>query len=218
MRKIRFMSSAAALSLLVFSATSVMAVDPYDNSNDTVTCGTITKGVIKPKPVLTSTGPFVTSVFSVSGTLGGCTSPSHPALVFPEGKSKFKGTINAPTNSCAALNGSTTASGTITVSWNATDGVGGPGLLLKTSTITLPANSTTGGAALVAGDLHGSFDFGTPTPLAVSGAFTGGDGGATSTGTVITQESVTTILNFCGLTPPKGLKQINLGVGSLKLQ
>src|SRR5262249_46696696 len=49
--------SAAALSLLAFGATAALAgPPPYDNQLDSVTCGTILKGVIKPKPVLTLTG------------------------------------------------------------------------------------------------------------------------------------------------------------------
>jgi hypothetical protein len=209
--------SAAVLSLLVLGSTSVMA--QYDNTNDTVTCGTILKGKIKPKPVLNNTGPFVASVFSISGTLGGCSSPSHPALVFPEGKSKFKGTINAPTNNCVALAGPSTATGSVTITWSATDGVGGAGLLNKTSVVTIPANGSAGNFAPVAGALHGTFDLGVPNAaLSVTGGFTGGTGGAGSTATVITTESVPTILSFCALTPPKGLKQITIGVGGLTLQ
>jgi len=210
--------SAAALSLLVFGATSVLAgPPPYDNSNDTVHCGTILKGVIKPKPVLNNVGSGP-SVFSISGTLGGCSSASNPALVFPEGKSKFKGTINAPTNACAALAGPSTSTGSITITWGAT-APGGAALLNKTSIVAIPSGGSAGSFAAIAGDSHGTFDLGVPnTALSVTGAFTGGTGGAGSTATVITTESVPTILSFCGLTPPKGLKQITISVGGLTLQ
>jgi hypothetical protein len=218
---INWKCSAAVLSLLVLGSTSVMAgPPPYNNANDTVKCGTISKGVIKPKPVLNNTG-VAPSVFSISGTLGGCTSPSNPNLVFPEGKSKFKGTINAPTSNCAGLAGPSTSTGTLTITWGATDSVSGAGMLNKTSTVTIPSNGSVGNFAVVAGDSHGTFDLGqpgAPAALSVTGGFTGGNGGATSTATVITQESVTTILSFCALPAPKGLKQITIGVGGLTLQ
>jgi hypothetical protein len=218
--------SAAALSLLVFGATSAMAgPPPYDNSNDTVTCGTILKGVIKPKPVLTLTGA-TPAVLAISGTLSGCTSPSNPNLVFPEGKSKFKGTINAPTNNCTALAGVTTSTGTITITWGATDSVSGAGLLNKTSTVTLPSMSSSGAFSVIAGDQHGDFTLGPPNvALSVAGGFRGpGGSGAASSAEVITTESVTTILRACDTAaappaiPGKGLKQIGIGVGRVTLQ
>ena len=217
--------SAAVLSLFVLGATSVLAgPPPYDNSNDTVTCGTILKGVIKPKPVLTNTGA-VASVFALSGTLSGCSSPSNANLVFPEGKSKFKGTINAPTNNCLALAGSSAATGSITITWGATNSVDGAGLLNKTSTVTIPAMGSTGSFVVVGGDQHGEFILGTPNALTVAGGFRGpGGSGAGSTAEVITTESVTTILRACDTAaappaiPGKGLKQIGIGVGRVTLQ
>ncbi len=224
MSRLSFVSSAAVLSLFVVGSTAVLAgPPPYDNSNDTVTCGTILKGAIKPKPVLTLTGA-VPSVFAISGTLSGCSSPSNPNLVFPEGKSKFKGTINAPNNNCLSLAGSSTATGTLTITWGATDSVSGAGMLNKSSVVTIPSMGSTGNFVVVAGDQHGSFDLGTPVALSVTGGFTGGNGGATSTASVITTESVVSILRACDTTaappaiPGKGVKQITIGVGGLTLQ
>jgi hypothetical protein len=208
--------SVAALSLLVLGSTSALA--QYDNSNDTVHCGTILKGVIKPKPVLNNAGAGP-SVFAIGGKLGGCASPSNPNLVFPEGKSKFKGTINAPTSNCAGLAGVSTSTGTITITFSATDSVSGDALLNKTSVVNIPSGSSAGNFASVGGDTHGTFDLGVPNAaLSVTGGFTGGDGGATSTAQVITSESVATILNYCGQPLPKGLKQISIGVGAITLQ
>jgi hypothetical protein len=106
----------------VFAPAAVAGVPAYDNSQDTVVCTTITKGLIKAVPPLSLIPPFASATtISVSGTLGGCVSPSHPTLVFPEGKSKFKGTINGTTNNCLSLNGPTTGTGALTVTWGATD-------------------------------------------------------------------------------------------------
>ena len=88
---------------------------PVDNSNGTVSCDTITKGVIKPKPTLTLAGGFAT-VLSVQGVLRGCTT-NVPGVTFPDGKSKFKGTIAANDNGCAGLAGASTSTGAITITW-----------------------------------------------------------------------------------------------------
>jgi hypothetical protein len=206
---------------LLFGAASVQAgPPPYDNSNDTVTCGTILKGVIKPKPVLNFAGAGA-SIFAIGGTLGGCSSPSNPDLVFPDGKSKFKGTINAPTSNCGGLLGPSAATGTITITWGATNSLTGAGLLNKTSTVNIPANGSAGNFAPFAGDNHGTFELGqpgAPAALTVTGGFTGGNGGATSHATVITTESVPYLNNACSQPLPKGLKQISIGVGGLTLQ
>ncbi len=104
-----------------FVPAAAAGVPPYDNSQDTVVCTTVTKGIIKASPPLISRGAATPTTLSISGTLGGCSSPSHPSLVFPEGKSKFKGTITSTTNNCTSLAGATTGTGTITFSWSATD-------------------------------------------------------------------------------------------------
>ena len=213
--------STALLALVAFGSVSVQAgPPPYDNSADTVKCGTILKGVIKPKPVLNNAG-VGPSVFSIGGTLGGCSSPSNPNLVFPEGKSKFKGTINATTSNCLGLLGPSAATGTITITWGATDSVSGAGMLNKTSVVTIPTNGSSGNVVVLAGDSHGTFDLGqpgAPAALSVTGGFTGGNGGATSNATVITTESSAYLASFCGQPLPKGLKQITIGVGGLTLQ
>ena len=126
--KIVMSAVAAAVPLagwLAFVPAATAGLPPYDNTNDTVRCLTVTKGIIKANPPLQFGGALPTTI-SISGTLGGCTSPSHPTLVFPEGKSKFKGTLLAPTNDCTNLNGPTTGTGTIVFTWSATDtGAGG---------------------------------------------------------------------------------------------
>jgi hypothetical protein len=196
---------------------------PYDNTNDSVYCQTITKGKIKPKPLLVNGGTLPT-VLSVSGTLGGCSSPSNANLVFPEGKSKFKGTIGANTNNCAGLAGPNTATGTLTITWSATENSdpNAPApLLVKTSTVSVPVGGAVGNFAAeggAPGGLYGTFLLGTPNgaaALSVAGAFQGGNAGATSAASVISTESVPTILGFCG---GKGVKQVTVGVGSLILQ
>jgi hypothetical protein len=219
------MSAVAALVPLAgwfaFVPAAAAGVTPYDNSMDTVVCQTVSKGVIKPKPLLVN-GGSLPAVLSVSGTLGGCSSPSNANLVFPEGKSKFKGTINSATNNCLGLLGPTTGTGTLTITWSATEMTTGATLLHKTSTVSIPTGGAIGNFASegpgLPGGLYGTFVLGAPNgagPLAVSGGFQGTDAGATSTASIITQESVPTLTSFCAA---KGIKQVTLGVTSIELQ
>jgi len=164
---------------LAFVPAAAASVPPYDNTQDTVVCTTVTKGIIKVAPPLVTPGVAQPTTLTISGTLGGCSSASHPGLVFPEGKSKFKGTISGTTNDCGSLAGPTTGSGTITFTWSATDSanrcVGGPtpgiacstdpdcgggggtcqagngaALLQKTSILALPTGAAVGGVFVTA--------------------------------------------------------------------
>jgi hypothetical protein len=224
-QKIVMSAIAAAVPLagwLAFVPTATAGVPPYDNSQDTVVCTTVTKGIIKVVPPLAIPGsPTTPATISISGTLGGCSSPSHPTLVFPEGKSKFKGTLNSTTTSCTALAGPTTGTGTITFSWGATDS-NGAGLAQKTSTLSLPTGGAVGGtfnSPTLPAAGYGQFVVGTANGVAmapaVSGGFQGGNGGATSVATIVTTQSVVTAAGFC---VGKGLKQLNIGTGAIELE
>jgi hypothetical protein len=209
LRKLALLGSVAALlGSSVFISGSGAAGTAIDNSNATVHCGTITKGLIKPKPTLVNGGTSAT-VIAISGTLGGCSS-SDSSITFPEGKSKFKGTLNSSTNDCAGLAGPSTSTGSITITWGTS-----PAVTHKTTVVSIPSGGSVGNFASVAGDLHGTFDLGAPagSALSATGGFTGGDNGAASKASVVTQESVNSILAGCANI--KGLKQINIGVGSI---
>jgi hypothetical protein len=197
----------------------------YDNSNDDVICQTITKGVIKFKPALNNVGSALPQSIQVGGTLGACKSNTNANLVFPEGKSKFKGILSIPTSpGCLGLLGPSAASGSLTFTFNATDTTvpaSPQPLLFKTATVTVSSGGTVGGLATIGLGAYGQFGLGSPqggTALAVAGGFTGGDGGSTSEGLVFTQQAADTISTFCGLTPPLGVKQINIGVGVVHLK
>jgi hypothetical protein len=216
--KRKIIGTFAVAAAVACASTTLAGAPPYDNSMDTVTCGTILKGVVKPKPALTTAGGLGTTLIAISGTLGGCSSPSNPALVFPEGKSKFKGVITSADNGCAGLNGASTSTGTITISWGVIPVLPATAVTNKTSIVTLPSGSSVGGFGTFAGDAHGTFELGAPdgAALSVSGGFAGTDSGATSHASIITTQSVTTILNSCNAIA--GLKSIAIGVGGIKVQ
>jgi hypothetical protein len=182
-----------------------------NNANGTVSCGTILKASVKPKPSLTNAGGLATVLY-VKGTLGGCSS-GDTAVTFPEGKSKFKGTINAVDNGCAGLAGPSTGTGTITITWGTV-----PAVTNKVSTVNIPVGGAVGNFGVFASDLHGTFGLGSPygaAALSVTGGFAGNDAGASSGATIITQESVNSILAGCGAAA--GLKVINLGLMGINL-
>jgi hypothetical protein len=60
---------------------------------------------------------------------------------------------------------------------------------------------------------YGQFSLGTSS---VTGAFTGGDDGATSSNVSLTSQDIVEIVSECA--SPTGLKKLNVGSGQLKLQ
>ena len=209
MKKLLVLSLAA----LCLSATARTAGAQVDASNSTVTCNTITKGSISLKPALMAGGTIVGGVVKIKGSLSGCTT-NNGGITSITGS--FKGELaSTTTNDCTNLVGPTTNTGTIIVKWKAV-----PALTNSTSTVTISAGSAVGGLFTgVPPGVYGQFDLGNPpgVALAVTGAFTGGDGGATSTARVITtQDALGSLASQCA--SPKGLKSLNIGLGTITLQ
>jgi hypothetical protein len=198
------------------ASASGAAAPPIDVANDQVTCNTINKGVIKLKPGFTFGEFSKPGTVSVQGYLGGCSDRDNPSVTFPDFKSSFKGTLNTTPANCGALAGSTQqVTGTITVKWN-TDQKITP----ATSTIAVNTAGLGGGSfAAPWGGTYGYPQLGSPAgdPLAVSGAFTGGDGGATSTTDLVTQEDVFGVL-IPRCSSANGLKSVTVGIGQLHLR
>lgn len=202
----RFVLAVAALGF----AAAAHAAGTVDASNSTITCNSLNKASIKLKPALVNGGALPTTV-SIKGSLAGCTT-NAPGVTSITGS--FKGTLTGTANDCVNLLGPTANTGTLTIKWKST-----PGLINASSTVTINAGSAVGGAfAGLPPAAFGQFQLGNPpgAALSVSGSFTGGDGGATSTSTVVTTQSVGEILGLCGTT--NGVKALNIGIGTLTLQ
>jgi hypothetical protein len=184
---------------------------PIDVGGDRVLCNTIIKGVAGFVPPLSATGALPGTT-KVKGALGDCHDFDNPNVHFLEGKSSFSGVLTGATNNCAGLSGASAATGTITIKWKTVEK-----LVNAVSVMTLPPASTFSGIFIGPwGSLYGQFDIGAPTalPVSVSGAFTGGDGGAQSHTTAVTTQSISSIGVMC----IKGMKALNLGVGYIELQ
>jgi hypothetical protein len=190
-------------------AATAHAAGTVDASNSVITCSTITKGVIQPKPALV-TGGTAPGTVKIKGSLSGCTT-NAPGVTSITGS--FKGELSGGTNDCINLVGPTANTGTIEIKWKST-----PGLIISTSTVTVNSGSAVGGLFVLAPGAYGQFQLGNPpgAALAVSGSFTGGNGGATSVANIITTQDAGAIATLCASTT--GVKALNIGIGTITLQ
>jgi hypothetical protein len=190
-------------------AATAHAAGTVDASNSTVTCSTLTKAVIQPKPTLVNGGTLPSTV-KIKGKLSGCTT-NAPGVTSISGS--FSGVLSGGLNDCASLIGPTTTTGTITLKWKSS-----PGLINPVSTVTVAAGSAVGSVVAIGPAAYGGFGLGNPPGLALSvaGSFTGGDGGATSTALVLTTQDIGEIATQCASV--KGVKTLNIGLGTITLQ
>jgi len=189
---------------------------PQDTSHYTIACDTLLKGTIGFKPSLTLAGTGAPSdVATIKGTLTGCTATpdgANPAITVTSGS--VKGTLtttSANSNSCTALLGATTATGTITITWKTS-----LPMLSKTTVITVGSGDISGGTANPFADAatYGQFSISGTTQ---TGAFGGPSGtGAASFTKSLTAQGVTNLTTTC--TTTAGLKAANLGSTEVNLQ
>ena len=212
-RKLFIVGALAALPLGVLANSALAGPPPIDVSNGKIVCNTVI-GTVKIKPALEFGGTAPSTTIQVGGTLDGCT-VSNTAMPVIMHASKFKGVLTSTTgNDCANLLAATSVSGTITIGWKADSTTP---ISLKSSTLT--PGALTGGtfapAALAPGQ-YGKFTIGGGT--SVTGAFTGGDGGSTTTATIITAQDTDALNAACTVPPAKGLKALNIGPGTFSIQ
>ena len=213
--------------VVVFGFATVLPCVPWlsgaaqaqiDVSGNTVTCNTLHKTALKASPPLILGGTQPTTL-KLKGKLAGCTSNAGGFLI-PDDKSTLGAALALPTNDCAGLVTGLAASGSILIKWKATEKITPTAstVLVDDSDLTAGLYSSPWGAS------YGYLGLGindrpsgtAGTPLAVQGAFTGGDGGVTSTADFISQEDVTTLINAClGGLP---IKALNVGLSQINLQ
>jgi len=192
-----------------------------DVSNATIVCRTVF-GTVKFKPPTMMGGTRSPEKITIMGKLDGCTisgAPS-PVTIRPSTFSgKLEGTSN-DTNSVLNLN---TVTGTLKINWRSDPATP----IMQTSSILTP--NATCNVGFVPGGAFGAteyvfFHIGTRTDCdsfgaqpapSVTGAFGGGDGGATSTLDIAASQD-----GFAVSESPNagGVKGLNLGLGILALQ
>ena len=215
----RIVKVATVASLLLAPLFVGAAQAQVDVSNGSVTCNTIVKASLKASPALVLGGMAGETTIKVKGVLGGCSS-NDTAVSFPDNKSKFKGALTIPTNDCLGLVMLNLTSASLEVKWKMNEKTN-----LNASTITIDQSDATAGIYTTPWNTGHAYvglgvndrPSGMPgTALAVSGAFTGGDGGAQSTVDLISAQDLQTIIAACQTAT--GVKQVDLGIGQIHLQ
>jgi hypothetical protein len=178
-------------------------------ANDSVTCLT-SFGTASISPALINGGTATVTKVSVKGTLAGCTDNTNGTVQLAGGT--FSGKFAGTSNDCTALLGTSPLTGPLTIKWKTTKT--GPKITPTSTTVTV--NTLTGGT-FTPGGAFGSATYGTFVlgNSGVTGAFTGGDNGATSSNIAATSQDITAILAGCAGT---GVKTFNLGIGTTTVQ
>jgi hypothetical protein len=233
--KVLALASTLALvgGLVAISATSAGAAYPkVDVSNETVTCNDIIGKIKFSVPLfLGGTTPNQITITIKTGdcttSLGTFDASSNPGGVTIK-SATTKGILSSSTNDCLDLSGLGDPLGVVddvNTSWATVAGT--PGLLQNKSTVTFTNSfgGTFGGATptrsaddIAWGSEYGLFLIGTDaahgstgTP-GVTGAFTGGTGGADTTFDGTTAQSTGDLANQCfGIT---GIKGVQFGIGA----
>jgi hypothetical protein len=211
MRRIVLFGTVAAVICGGLIATPAHA--QQDVSKYTISCDTLSKGVVQFKPSLLLGGTLPNEAIKLKGTLSGCTATpdgTNPAITVISGS--VSGLLTAANNDCGALLGSSTAAGSITIKWKTAQKI------LQTSTvITVNSGNVTGGLLAPFSDAaqYGLFNISGTTQ---TGAF----GGASGNGTGSFTKSLTTqgffALSAACMPPSLGMKAVNLGSTEVNLQ
>jgi hypothetical protein len=199
---------AALISGFVVGSTGVARAQT-NVGNDSVTCNTLF-GTASISPALVNGGTATTTLVKIKGTLAGCTDNTNGTVQLASGS--FSGKFAGTSNNCTALLGTSPLTGPLTIKWKTTKT--GPKITPTSTTVTV---STLTGGTFAPGGSFGAATYGTFSlgNSGVSGAFTGGDNGATSSNIAATSQDIGAILAGCGST---GVKSFNLGIGTITLK
>jgi hypothetical protein len=198
------MRAAARMIFLVLLAPIAGWAQKIDVSNASIICNTVI-GAVSVAPPLVTGGTAISTAMHVKGSVAGCTvtGPNFASIL----SGKLSGKIAATSNECITLVEPLT--GTLTIKWKADKTTP----ILQTSSTLNITNVSFSVFNAPWGASYGQFSLGTS---GVTGAFTGGDNGATSSNVSLTSQDIGEILAECG--SPTGLKKLNTGVGRITLK
>jgi len=193
----------AAFAILVSLAPISGWAEQIDVSNHSITCNTMV-GIASSKPPLLIGGTAPTTM-KVRTFLSGCavTGPGSVSIL----SGKISGNVTATSNECITLY--QPLAGTLTIKWKASEATP---IVPKSTTMEIK-DVTFSGYQAPWGTSYGLFSLGVSS---VTGAFTGGDNGATSSNVAVTSQDLGEIISQCG--SPAGLKTLNVGLGTITLQ
>jgi hypothetical protein len=198
------MSTGLRLIAIALLAPTAVRAQKIDVANHSITCNTVIATVSNSPPLVIG-GTATSEKMTVKGSLAGCTVTGQPAITILSGK--LRGRVASTSNECIVLAAPLT--GSITMKWKADKATP----ILQTSSTIGITDVTFGGFAAPWGSSYGQFSLGTSS---VTGAFTGGDGGAASSNVSLTSQDLVEIVAECA--SAKGLKTLNIGSGQVKLQ
>lgn len=208
-----WLQTTAATVVIVLAATTGNAAPPkVDVSNHAITCSTVT-GTMKFSPALDDIG-LSTLVIKLKGKLTGCVDNTDGAVLIDSGT--FTGVITNPTSYCPDLittfQPPAPVTGTVVYKWKAN-----PATPILQTQSTQVVDTRTGDLFAPGGPFgvaqYVQLAFGT---VSVSGAFTGGDGGVTSSNVFLTSQDIAGIQSLCATAA--GVKTFNIGIGAVTLQ
>jgi len=219
----RLASAALVVGGIVTASTAALAVTNV--SNHSITCNTVS-GTATFQPPLNATGTVGMEI-QIKGNLADCIDNTDAGVLVDSGT--FSGTLHDPTSFCVDLittfQAPVVETGSLTYRWKAN----------RTTPIT-PTHSTqvvnnrtsdlydpaAGVEPLTSGGTFGSGKYVTLSlgTASVSGAFTGGDSGASSSNIIVSRETFHLIHTLCdvGVPPRTGFKTLNFSIGSITLQ
>lgn len=223
--------------LFILGSGSASAVTKYDNSTDTVSCGSIVLGKVTIQPALAIGGTQPTTI-KVSGKLFGCTDGlgnlnAKGNTLAPDFEGVFSGTLAGTSNNVTSLSGCSASSGTIVLTWLATAGATEP-LLWPHTTVTvdhidgstLTPSDAPYGTDNLSTDGYGAFELGKVATTAGGGScststsesgtqgFQGGDGGVASSTYAVTQQDFSVFLENQENNATQTTSTINLSIGT----
>ena len=198
------MRAAARIVSLVLLVPIAGWAQKIDVSNDSITCNTVF-GTASIQPPLLIGGTATKAVMAVKASVAGCTVTGLHSVSILSGK--LSGKVTATSNECISLFHPLT--GTLKVNWKADKTTP----ILQTSSTMNITNVSFGTFSAPWGASYGQFSLGVSS---VTGAFTGGDNGATSSNVSLSSQDIGEILAECG--SPPGLKTLNTGLSQMKLQ
>ena len=204
------MRTAGRIAFVMSLALAPVSAWAIDVSNAQIKCDTFSGVTAKLNPASINGGTATATTIKVKGKLFGCAVTGAPSSVVVL-SGKLKGELAGDSNDCGSLIGTNNTVGDVTITWKA-DSTTPIDQTVSTVHITSSTGTIYVPTGFPAGTNYAKFVL---NPTGVTGAFTGGDGGTTSSNVGITQDDLNVTFGACS---DAGLKKITIGVGTITLK
>jgi hypothetical protein len=195
-----------------FSGTASATIPPVNVANSTVVCNSVTgKANFVPPITFSTSGTGLTNLIT---KIDGCSTPTA-GISLAGGAMTVKGTLSSANANCTNLLGPSAVTTTIPLllTWKVPPATAKPTPLTSSVSFTQVIGGTFAPGGTWGTASYG--DFKVTTGASVVGAFTGGDGGASTSFEATTGTDVVPLAAAC--TSTVGLKTVTLGIGHINL-